>query len=193
MAAQEYWRKTRAVFNAGAGRANIRRGIARADHRRHQQAACGLRVALRRAPTGGALNLRANMGGKSSSNQTATAGHLPARVLTDESRTEGCDIVMMLRIQMNAWKASLFLPREYLFGLDREKLGYAKPDALVMHPGPMNRVEIDSAVVDDPERSHSRPSGNGRRRAHGSAGSASRQSAQWDGRRAMNIAFPMHV
>ena len=39
-------------------------------------------------------------------------------------------------------------------GLDRQKLAYAKPDALVMHPGPMNRgVEIDSAVADDPLRS----------------------------------------
>jgi aspartate carbamoyltransferase catalytic subunit len=46
--------------------------------------------------------------------------------------------------------------REYFrfFGLDREKLAYAKPDALVMHPGPMNRgVEIDSEVADDPLRS----------------------------------------
>jgi aspartate carbamoyltransferase catalytic subunit len=38
--------------------------------------------------------------------------------------------------------------------LDRKKLGFAKPDALVMHPGPMNRgVEIDSDIADDPARS----------------------------------------
>jgi aspartate carbamoyltransferase catalytic subunit len=46
--------------------------------------------------------------------------------------------------------------REYFryFGLDREKLALAKPDALIMHPGPMNRgVEIDSDVADDFERS----------------------------------------
>ena len=46
--------------------------------------------------------------------------------------------------------------REYFrfFGLDAAKLGFAKPDALVMHPGPMNRgVEIDSAMADDPRRS----------------------------------------
>ncbi len=46
--------------------------------------------------------------------------------------------------------------REYFrfYGLDAEKLAHAKPDALVMHPGPMNRgVEIDSAVADDPVRS----------------------------------------
>jgi aspartate carbamoyltransferase catalytic subunit len=40
------------------------------------------------------------------------------------------------------------------YGLDHTRLALAKPDALVMHPGPMNRgVEIDSAVADDPERS----------------------------------------
>ena len=46
--------------------------------------------------------------------------------------------------------------REYFrfFGLDAEKLAYAKPQALVMHPGPMNRgVEIASRVADDPDRS----------------------------------------
>jgi aspartate carbamoyltransferase catalytic subunit len=47
-----------------------------------------------------------------------------------------------------------FVPstREYFrfYGLDREKLSFAKPGALVMHPGPMNRgVEIDSAIADD--------------------------------------------
>jgi aspartate carbamoyltransferase catalytic subunit len=51
-----------------------------------------------------------------------------------------------------------FVPsvREYFrfFGLDREKLSFAKPDALVMHPGPMNRgVEIDSELADDLDRS----------------------------------------
>jgi aspartate carbamoyltransferase catalytic subunit len=64
----------------------------------------------------------------------------------------GADIVMMLRLQRERMNGS-FVPsvREYFhyFGLDEEKLGYAKPDALVMHPGPMNRgVEIDSAVAD---------------------------------------------
>jgi aspartate carbamoyltransferase catalytic subunit len=62
------------------------------------------------------------------------------------------DIVMMLRLQRERMNGS-FVPsvREYFryFGLDEQKLGYAKPDALVMHPGPMNRgVEIDSAVAD---------------------------------------------
>lgn len=65
----------------------------------------------------------------------------------------GADIVMMLRLQRERMSGS-FVPsvREYFhfFGLDHEKLRYAKPDALIMHPGPMNRgVEIDSAVADD--------------------------------------------
>jgi aspartate carbamoyltransferase catalytic subunit len=62
------------------------------------------------------------------------------------------DIVMMLRLQRERMNGS-FVPslQEYAayFGLDAKKLAYAKPDALVMHPGPMNRgVEIDSAVAD---------------------------------------------
>ncbi len=68
-----------------------------------------------------------------------------------------CDIVMMLRLQKERM-ASNFFPsiREYFhfFGLDYEKLANTKPDALIMHPGPMNRgVEIDSEVADDYGRS----------------------------------------
>ena len=67
------------------------------------------------------------------------------------------DIVMMLRLQSERMQGS-FVPsvREYFhfFGLDYEKLGYAKPDAMVMHPGPMNRgVEIDTEIADDISRS----------------------------------------
>ncbi|MFQ5956113.1 MAG: aspartate carbamoyltransferase catalytic subunit, partial [Kiloniellales bacterium] len=70
---------------------------------------------------------------------------------------DGCDIVMMLRLQNERMQGS-FVPsiREYFrfFGLDQEKLARAKPDALVMHPGPMNRgVEIDSELADDIDRS----------------------------------------
>jgi len=70
---------------------------------------------------------------------------------------EDCDIVMMLRLQLERMAGS-YVPsqREYFryYGLDYEKLAAAKPDALVMHPGPMNRgVEIDSAVADDIHRS----------------------------------------
>ncbi len=65
---------------------------------------------------------------------------------------EGADIVMMLRLQNERMEGS-FVPssREFFhfFGLDIEKLARAKPDALVMHPGPMNRgVEIASTVAD---------------------------------------------
>jgi aspartate carbamoyltransferase catalytic subunit len=63
------------------------------------------------------------------------------------------DIVMMLRLQRERMVHSLIpSQREYFhfFGLDYDKLARAKPDALVMHPGPMNRgVEIDSNVADD--------------------------------------------
>src|SRR2546423_12069848 len=64
---------------------------------------------------------------------------------------DGADIVMMLRLQRERMNGS-FVPStgEYFhyYGLDQKKLAYAKPDALVMHPGPMNRgVEIDSIVA----------------------------------------------
>ena len=65
---------------------------------------------------------------------------------------KGADVVMMLRLQNERMRGAL-LPssHEYFkyFGLTPEKLALAKPDAIVMHPGPMNRgVEIDSAVAD---------------------------------------------
>jgi len=67
------------------------------------------------------------------------------------------DIVMALRLQRERMSRGLVpSAREFFrfWGLDAEKLAFAKPDALVMHPGPMNRgVEIDSAVADDPQRS----------------------------------------
>lgn len=67
------------------------------------------------------------------------------------------DIVMMLRLQTERM-AGQYIPstREYFYfyGLDYEKLEVAKPNALIMHPGPMNRgVEIDSEVADDIKRS----------------------------------------
>jgi aspartate carbamoyltransferase catalytic subunit len=68
-----------------------------------------------------------------------------------------CDIVMMLRLQSERMHGNFFPSiREYFhfFGLDYEKLSAAKPDALIMHPGPANRgVEIDSVVADDFSRS----------------------------------------
>ncbi|MDA0228675.1 MAG: aspartate carbamoyltransferase catalytic subunit [Proteobacteria bacterium] len=70
---------------------------------------------------------------------------------------EECDIIMMLRLQAERMQGT-FVPstREYFryFGLDEAKLAMARPDALIMHPGPMNRgVEIDSRVADDITRS----------------------------------------
>ncbi len=83
---------------------------------------------------------------------------LGVEVFTDMRRgLEACDIVMMLRLQSERMHGT-FVPstREYFhfFGLDYEKLSAAKPDAMIMHPGPMNRgVEIDSEVADDIGRS----------------------------------------
>jgi len=65
----------------------------------------------------------------------------------------GCDVVMMLRLQLERMTGALVpSTREYFrfFGLDREKLARAAPHVRVMHPGPMNRgVEIDSDIADD--------------------------------------------
>ena len=78
---------------------------------------------------------------------------LGCRVYNDmREGLRGVDVVMMLRLQNERMQGSL-LPsaQEYFkcFGLTQEKLALAKPDAIVMHPGPMNRgVEIDSSVAD---------------------------------------------
>jgi aspartate carbamoyltransferase catalytic subunit len=74
-----------------------------------------------------------------------------------KSGLENVDIIIMLRLQLERMSGS-FVPsiREYFrfYGLDREKLNFAKPDALILHPGPMNRgVEIDSQLADDLDRS----------------------------------------
>jgi aspartate carbamoyltransferase catalytic subunit len=81
-------------------------------------------------------------------------------VVVFEDMREGLkdvDVVMMLRLQRERMDGG-FIPseREYYhrYGLDADKLGYAKPDAIVMHPGPMNRgVEIDGELADDINRS----------------------------------------
>ncbi|MFM1861538.1 MAG: hypothetical protein RLZ26_60 [Pseudomonadota bacterium] len=69
----------------------------------------------------------------------------------------GADVVMMLRLQRERMEGG-YVPseREYFhrYGLDAEKLSRARPDAIVMHPGPMNRgVEIDGTIADDINRS----------------------------------------
>lgn len=79
-------------------------------------------------------------------------------VFTDfDAALDGADVVMMLRLQ-NERMDGAYLPsaREYhlLYGLDARRLALAKPNALVMHPGPMNRgVEITSEIADLPGRS----------------------------------------
>lgn len=85
-------------------------------------------------------------------------GRMGVEVFDDMRKgLEGVDVVMMLRLQQERMQGA-FVPssREYFhrYGLDEEKLSHAKPDAIVMHPGPMNRgVEIDPNVADDPNRS----------------------------------------
>ena len=85
----------------------------------------------------------------------AAAAALGVEVFHDmQAGLQGVDVVMMLRLQRERMARGLVpSAREYFrfFGLDAAKLAWAKPDVLVMHPGPMNRgVEIDSAVADDP-------------------------------------------
>ena len=73
-----------------------------------------------------------------------------------ESALDGADVVMILRIQRERMDAAYFPTlREYSvhYGLTQERLKHAKPDAIVLHPGPMNRgVEIASEIADDENR-----------------------------------------
>jgi len=89
----------------------------------------------------------------------ALAGEFSNRVTVHhrlESALEGADVVMMLRIQrerMGDGPARFPTNREYSrhFGLSPRTLNYAKPDAIVMHPGPINRgVEMDPTIADGP-------------------------------------------
>ena len=77
--------------------------------------------------------------------------------LSIDEAIAGADVVMMLRVQRERLEEDFGdEPGEYLarYGLTAQRLATAAPEALVMHPGPMNRgVEIESAVADDPERS----------------------------------------
>jgi aspartate carbamoyltransferase catalytic subunit len=79
-----------------------------------------------------------------------------AQLSVDEAIAD-VDVVMMLRVQRERLESDLGdAPGEYLnrYGLTIERLATAAPNAVVMHPGPMNRgVEIDGAIADDPQRS----------------------------------------
>ena len=89
----------------------------------------------------------------------AEVGRLGVSVFHDMRKgLAGADVVMMLRLQRERMAAGGLVPsaREFFrfYGLDAEKLSFAKPDSIVMHPGPMNRgIEIDSAIADHPTRS----------------------------------------
>jgi len=83
---------------------------------------------------------------------------LPVTVYTDMKKgLKNCDIVMMLRIQKERIVGKIMPNQKIYFnkyGLDYNKLKYAKENAFVMHPGPMNRgIEIDSKLADDVTRS----------------------------------------
>ena len=77
--------------------------------------------------------------------------------LSIDDAITGADVVMMLRVQRERLEEDLGdKPGEYLrrYGLTSDRLAKAAPDAVVMHPGPMNRgVEIDGTIADDPQRS----------------------------------------
>ncbi|PZW48037.1 aspartate carbamoyltransferase [Humitalea rosea] len=88
----------------------------------------------------------------------AEAARLGVEVFHDmRAGLAGADVVMMLRLQRERMSGGQVpSAREFFrfYGLDAAKLAHAAPDAIVMHPGPMNRgVEIDSAIADDPIRS----------------------------------------
>ena len=120
----------------------------------------------------------------------AAADSFGVEVFTDmREGLAGADIVMMLRMQRERMQGA-FVPstREYyhFFGLDEEKLARAKPDAMVMHPGPINRgVEIASTVADGARSVIQRAGRDGRRGPHGGARGARPPSAEPVGARAM--------
>ena len=83
------------------------------------------------------------------------AAHLPVTVFTDlKAGLEGVDVVNVLRLQLERQSRALFpTAREYsrLFGVTPDALRVARPDVLVLHPGPMNRgLEISAEVADMP-------------------------------------------
>ena len=88
----------------------------------------------------------------------AEAARLGVEVFHDmKAGLAGADVVMMLRLQRERMSGGMVpSAREFFrfYGLDAEKLAFAKPDSIVMHPGPMNRGdEIESAIADHPTRS----------------------------------------
>ena len=152
-----------AVLNAGDGRHEDALTIRRAKGRLHRLsiAICGdiahSRVARSNIMLLGKMENRIRLIGPPT---LMPSGIEEFGVEVFDNMDEGLkdvDVVMMLRLQKERMDGG-FIPseREYYhrYGLDAEKLSHAKPDAIVMHPGPMNRgVEIDSDIADDINRS----------------------------------------
>ena len=84
----------------------------------------------------------------------ALIGNEP-KVFNLKEALEGADVINLLRIQHERQRASFFPSiNEYasIFGVNSETIKYVKPDALIMHPGPINRnVELDSVIADGPQ------------------------------------------
>ena len=124
-------------------------------------AICGDILHSRGARTVSYLPTRKGAGGRRAAPPTlvpAEVDRFGVEVFHDmKAGLRDADVVMMLRLQRERMTGGLVpSSREFFrfFGLDREKLAVAKPDSIIMHPGPMNRgVEIDSAIADDPQRS----------------------------------------
>ncbi len=102
-----------------------------------------------------ALGARVRLAGPSTLMPSAIATYGVETFNRMEPAIDGADVVMMLRLQRERMEGALVPSvREYFhfFGLTEERLKLAKPDCLVMHPGPMNRgVEIASSVADGPQ------------------------------------------
>ncbi|HEX8512885.1 MAG TPA: aspartate carbamoyltransferase catalytic subunit [Allosphingosinicella sp.] len=102
------------------------------------------------------LGARVRLVGPPSLLPAEAGGDFPTFTDFDEG-IAGCDVVMMLRIQRERMEESVsgsLADFHALYGLTMERLERAAPDAVVMHPGPMNRgVEIDGEVADHPARS----------------------------------------
>jgi aspartate carbamoyltransferase catalytic subunit len=139
------------VINAGDGRhAHPTQGLLDMYTIRHyKQEFHNLRVAI----VGDILHSRVARSEIHALTTPTAVENLGVQVYHDmEQGLKDVDVVMMLRLQNERMQgAALPSAQEYFkhFGLTQERLALAKPDAIVMHPGPMNRgVEIDSSVAD---------------------------------------------
>ena len=93
-----------------------------------------------------------------------------------EDAIRDADVIMMLRVQLERQHEAAFSANEYFqfYGLRLEHMSLAKPDAIVMHPGPINRGrEISSEVADSPALRDLESGGKWNRGAHGGAGTHS--------------------